>query len=96
MWLMTSLGFFSIVCKADDIGSDTLTIRSRVRTDLESLRKQYLPSLGDIVENAGTDYRFRAKALRERMVNVSEPMSSALHTMLKNPSEVISHIEEPR
>ena len=64
MWLITPLGFFSIVRKPDDIASDTLTIRSRVKTDLQSLRDQYLPSLTNIVENAGTDYRFRAKAPR--------------------------------
>ena len=64
MWLITPLGFFSIVRKPDDVASDTLTIRSRVKTDLELLRDNFLPSLKNIVENAGTDYRFRAKAPR--------------------------------
>ena len=64
MWLITPIGFFSVVRKPDDIASDTLTIRSRVKTDLKSLRGQYLPSLTNIVENAGTDYRFRATAPR--------------------------------
>ena len=40
-----------------------LTIRSRVRSDLDALR-EYLPSLGAIAEGAGTDYRYRARAKR--------------------------------
>lgn len=62
MWLMTNFGFFSIVQKADDKSSPTLTIRSRSKKDLETLRDKYLPQLGPIKEGAGTDYRYRAKA----------------------------------
>jgi len=65
MWLITPLGFFSIVCKPDDEEKGTLTVRSRVKSDLEALRKNFLPSLEAIAEGAGTDYRYRAKALRE-------------------------------
>lgn len=61
MWLLTPTGFFSIVCKPGDKERGVLTIRSRVRSDLDALKK-YLPTLGDIEEGAGTDYRFRAKA----------------------------------
>jgi 8-oxo-dGTP pyrophosphatase MutT (NUDIX family) len=65
MWLMTPLGFFSIVCKPDDEEQGTLTVRSRVKSDLDALRKNFLPSLGAIAEGAGTDYRYRAKARRD-------------------------------
>jgi hypothetical protein len=64
MWLITPVGFFSIVRKPDDVADDTLTIRSRVESDLEALWEKYLPSLSEIAENTGTDYRFRAKAPR--------------------------------
>ncbi len=64
MWLLTPLGFFSIVRKPDDVGAGTLTIRARVKSDLEALREHCLPNLGVIEENAGTDYRYRAKAQR--------------------------------
>jgi hypothetical protein len=64
MWLMTPLGFFSIVCKPDDVDAGTLTIRARVKSDLEALRRDFLPRMGTIVEGGGTDYRYRAKALR--------------------------------
>ena len=67
MWLLTPFGFFSIVQKPDDKKTATLTIRSRVRGDLERLRDSYLPSMGDIVANAGSDYRYRAKALRSEV-----------------------------
>lgn len=62
MWLITPAGFFSIVRKAGDRANDTLTVRARVRGDLEALRQQHLPGLGDIVERRGSDYRFRAVA----------------------------------
>jgi len=65
MWLITPMGFFSIVCKPGDEEQGALTVRSRVKSDLEALGKNFLPSLGAIVEGAGTDYRYRAKAQRD-------------------------------
>ena len=62
MWIMTSLGFFSVVQKSGDAEKDTLTIRARARADLEALRQNYLPELGSIVTNGETDYRYRAQA----------------------------------
>ena len=62
MWLITKFGFFSVVQKP---GDSDLTVRSRVLEDLEQLREQYLPELGEIEEGKGTDYRFRAKASHE-------------------------------
>lgn len=61
MWLFTTFGFFSIVEKAK---GDTLTVRARVRSDLDRLRERYLPSLSETVANAGTDYPYRATASR--------------------------------
>ena len=43
MWLITTAGFYSIVQKS---GEKDLTIRSRVRKDLEALRDKYLPGPG--------------------------------------------------
>jgi 8-oxo-dGTP pyrophosphatase MutT (NUDIX family) len=57
MWLMTNIGFFSAVRKA---GTDFLTIRARVKNDLDVLRAKYLPDLSATVGNAGTDYPWRA------------------------------------
>jgi hypothetical protein len=62
MWLITPVGFFSVVRKPTDIQSETLTVRSRVRADLEALKTQYLPELGAIQESQVNDYRFRATA----------------------------------
>lgn len=64
MWLMTPIGFFSIVEKPDDRGRGTLTIRARVKSDLEALGQRYLPDMGETVEYQGTDYRFRSVAPR--------------------------------
>ena len=62
MWIFADVGFFSIVRKPGDEDDGMVTIRARVRSDLERLREFYLPSLGNIVENGGTDYPFRARA----------------------------------
>ncbi|PBJ08469.1 NUDIX hydrolase [Pseudomonas sp. ACN5] len=64
MWLITPLGFFSIVQKSGDKQNGTLTVRARVRGDLVALKQHYLPGLGAIQESQDTDYRFRATAPR--------------------------------
>jgi hypothetical protein len=64
MWLITPIGFFSVVQKHDDEASGTLTVRARVRSDLEALQEKYLPSLGPIQENVETDYSYLATAPR--------------------------------
>ena len=64
MWLLTPIGFFSIVQKPSDRQGDTLTIRARVEADLLALRDRYLPDLGPIQSSRTTDYRFRAVAPR--------------------------------
>lgn len=62
MWLITPVGFFSVVQKSSDVGSNTLTVRARVRSDLEALRDKFLPGMGEIAESKSNDYRFRAVA----------------------------------
>ena len=64
MWLITNFGFFSIVQKP---GDTDLTIRARVRADLDALRKKYLPRLGEITKSDVTDYRYRAKVSRAEL-----------------------------
>lgn len=64
MWLVTPIGFFSIVQKSGDKQNGRLTVRSRVRSDLAALKQHYLPGLGAIQESHDTDYRFRAVAPR--------------------------------
>lgn len=57
MWLFTTTGFYSIVQKP---GETRLTVRTRVRSDLDRLRKKYLPELSETFVDVGTDYRYRA------------------------------------
>jgi len=64
MWLITPIGFFSVVQKPGDKQAGTLTVRSRVRADLAALKQEFLPGLGPIKESHDTDYRFRAVAPR--------------------------------
>lgn len=65
MWLMTPVGFFSVVRKPTDIEGKTLTVRARVREDLEALKTKYLPELDEIQESEVNDYRYRAVATQE-------------------------------
>ena len=67
MWIITPLGFFSIVQKPRDAKAGTLTVRARVRTDLEALQAAVLPGLGKISKSKSTDYRFRATAVRAQV-----------------------------
>lgn len=57
MWLFTRLGFYSIVRKPH---ASDLTVRARVRADLDALRQRYLPQLSPTLVLSGTDYRYRA------------------------------------
>ena len=75
MWLQTRVGFFSIVRKPADIKAGMLTVRARVRDDLQNLRDRFLPELGEIVESSTSDYRYRARvpsaALAEAMGRIA-------------------------
>ena len=78
MWLITPTGFFSIVQKPTDVAANTLTVRARVRQDLETLRAQFLPGLGEIQESRNNDYRFRAVAPR---AEVAAAMAQMVNTL---------------
>ncbi len=64
MWLLTNFGFFSVVRKA---GDEQLTVRSRVKSDLETLKERYIPAMDEILEHTGTDYRYRAQVNKESL-----------------------------
>jgi len=66
MWLFTTFGFFSIVEKE---AGDVLTVRARVRKDLDRLRERYLPTLSPTEANTGTDYPYRATASRSAVAD---------------------------
>ena len=62
MWVFTKDGFFSAVWDRDCRG-DEVTIRAQSRTDLTRLIKKLSGYCepNDIIENFGTDYRFRVQ-----------------------------------
>lgn len=60
MWVMSKHGFLSIVQKEEDKKAGMLTVRARVKSDLEALR-QYLPKMGKIKASENSDYRYRTK-----------------------------------
>jgi hypothetical protein len=67
MWLFTTCGFFSVVEKPEDHGTEMVTIRARVRADLEMLRDRYLPDLGPIRDTPENDYACRARVRRDSL-----------------------------
>lgn len=78
MWLLTTIGFFSIVEKPGDRDAGRLTIRARVRGDLERLRAEVLPGLGPIEAGGGTDYAFRAVAPRAEVAAAMATLATTL------------------
>ena len=65
MWLMTQIGFFSIVDKTAQQSEGLLTIRARCASDLLALIALYLPESSPIEISEHTDYRYRIRAPRE-------------------------------
>lgn len=78
MWLVTTVGFFSIVEKEWDRKTGTLTVRARVREDLDALREQFLPELGPTVESDTADYRFRAQVARSAFAAAMSKLAEAI------------------
>ncbi len=78
MWLITTIGFYSIVEKPWDIQGGTLTVRARAREDLEALRGAGLPELGEVKEDPAADYRFRAQAPRAAVARAVQAQVDAI------------------
>lgn len=78
MWLITTTGFYSIVEKPWDKTGGTLTLRARARADLEALRAAGLPELGEVLEDADADYRFRAQAPKAAVARAVQTQVSAI------------------
>lgn len=78
MWIFLSDSFLSIVDKGD-VSGQTLLVRGRRRGDIESV----FPGAA-VVENAGTDYRYRARIDRERVAQaMSEQVRGVRYSNFK-------------
>ena len=97
MWLMTPIGFFSIVEKPYDRHDGTLTVRARVEGDLTSLKSRYLPELGEIQADQETDYRYRATAPREAVAQALSQLTLDLdYSNFKNEVSRVQGYERVR
>lgn len=97
MWLMTPIGFFSIVEKPYDRHDGTLTVHARVEDDLAALKARYLPELGEIHANKGTDYRYRATAPREAVARALSQLTLDLdYSNFKDEVERVQGYERAR
>jgi len=79
MWVFTSVGFFSVVEKYEDRDAEILTVRSRVKADLDALCERFMPELGPTIKNGGTDYGFRAKITPEAFSSGMKRVCEAIH-----------------
>lgn len=81
MWLFTEYGFFSIVEKPED-GSDPskkmLTVRARVRSDLDEFCRRCGMAPSEIVEVTHADYRYRVRAERNAIIG---QLAEAVHNV---------------
>jgi hypothetical protein len=76
MWIFSKVGFYSVVQKP---GQSYLTVRSRVREDLENLRETYIPGLSVIMAGGGTDYPYRALISHKHFGNGLAEMGNDIH-----------------
>lgn len=61
MWLFTKRGFYSIAAsQTPGAPEGTISVRGRVKADLEAFREHYSAKLGPTMALAGTDYEYRA------------------------------------
>jgi len=82
MWILTSIGFFSVVQKPRD---SFLTIRSRVKSDLDRLKKGYMPQLSETTTSGGTDYPYRATISHEEFARgIAKLIKDIRYTNFKN------------
>lgn len=77
MWVMTNIGFFSIVQKEKDKKAGMLTVRARVLDDLEALR-QHTPAMGKVVTSENSDYRYRVRVKKENFAEALGNIAKAI------------------
>lgn len=79
MWIFMSNSFLSIVDKGDPSGA-TLLVRARKKGDIERM----FPD-AQVVEGAGTDYKYRARIEREAVAQaVAEAIRSVRYPNFKS------------
>lgn len=74
MWLFLPFGFYSVVQKP---GETDLTVRTRVRDDLDVLRER-CPALGETVVGAGTDYPYRARVSHDDFAQAMHEITAGI------------------
>jgi hypothetical protein len=61
MWIFNKDGFFSVVQKPDQRGTEFVTVRSRSKKDIVNCVNAMNLSEKEIIANAGTDYEYRVE-----------------------------------
>jgi hypothetical protein len=82
VWIYSTSGFYSIVRDPED--DARLVGRSRVRSDVDKLRVQFLPELSPTTQTLGRDYPYRAFAKRSDFAKAMVAMvESIVYTNFK-------------
>lgn len=74
MWIFLPKSFISVVQKPGDLDTDMLTVRARIKGDIESVFPQ-----AQVEMNKGTDYKYRARVARETVAQVLHAQVMGLH-----------------
>ena len=59
MWIFTKDGFYSVVQKSNQKGTDLLTVRSRYKSDMAKLIKSLKIPGDTLMKATGNDYEYR-------------------------------------
>lgn len=78
IWIQTNIGSYSIVIKPEDQDDDLVTIRARIKSDLQCLKILYLPTMGLITESHKSDYQFRTKVSKADFAQAMVHLISAI------------------
>lgn len=92
MWVLTSFGAFmpALRHKEDVAPGDErqLQVRARRERDLLRLKTLYMPDMGKIVRNAGTDYEVRIYCTHTEWADVMQRMSMDIdYASFKNTTD---------
>ncbi len=96
MWLIAKRGFYSIVEKPEDRGEGLVTVRARVRQDIETLVDQ-LEAGGfarpEIIPTPRADYKFRVRVPKAELAAILAGMVMDIdYDNFKNTQPQRAHI----
>src|SRR5690349_5835891 len=75
MWILTPVGFVSVVSKR---GEQKLQVRARCKEDLDNVREEYCKKLGPTLHTPRGDYHWRALVSRDDWARAMSRMARSI------------------